>query len=64
MSFGWILLRIHSGSRVVLTHTREADGAWLPERTWYRVPVRVGLVKSSQVASEAVYSRYSLAEAP
>lgn len=64
MSFGWILLRIHSGSRVVLTQMREADGVWLPERTWYRVSVRVGLVKSSQVAAEAVYSRYSLAEAP
>jgi hypothetical protein len=64
MSFGWILLRIHSGSRVVLTQVREADGVWLPERTWYRVSVRVGLVKSSQVASEAVYSRYSLAGAP
>jgi hypothetical protein len=64
MSFGWILLRIHSGSRVVLTQMREADGVWLPERTWYRVSVRVGLVKSSQVAAEVVYSRYSLAEAP
>jgi hypothetical protein len=64
MSFGWILLRIHSGSRVALTQMRQADGAWLPERTWYRVSVRVGLVKFSRVESETLYSRYVLAEAP
>jgi hypothetical protein len=63
MSFGWILLRIHSGSRVVLTQMRQADGAWLPERTWYRVSLRVGLVKSSRVESETLYGRYVLEEA-
>jgi hypothetical protein len=62
VSFGWILLRIHAGSRVVLTEMREADGVWLPERTWYRVSARVGLVKFTQVASEMVYSRYTLAQ--
>ncbi len=63
MSFGWILLRIHPGARVVITQVRQADGAWLPERTWYRVSVRVGLVKISRVDSETVYSHYVLAEA-
>jgi hypothetical protein len=62
MSFGWILLRIHSGSRVVLTQVRQADGAWLPERTWYRVSFRVGLVKLSREESETVYDRYVLAK--
>jgi hypothetical protein len=62
MSFGWILLRIHAGSRVVLTQAREADGTWLPERTWYRVSARVGLVKFTQVESETVYGQYILAE--
>ena len=63
LSFGWILLRIHAGSRVVLTQMREADGAWLPERTWYRVSFRVGLIKLSREQSETVYGRYVLAEA-
>lgn len=63
MSFGWILLRIHAGSRVALTQVRGADGAWLPERTWYRVSFRVGLVKLSREQSETIYSRHDLAEA-
>jgi hypothetical protein len=64
MSFGWILLRIHSGSRVVITQMRQADGAWLPERTWYRVSLRVGLIKLSREESETIYGRYVLSEAP
>jgi hypothetical protein len=62
LSFGWILLRIHAGSRVVLTQLREADGAWLPERTWYRISFRVGLIKLSREESETIYGRYVLAE--
>jgi hypothetical protein len=62
MSFGWILLRIHSGSRVALTQMRQADGAWLPERAWYRVSFRVGLVKLSREESETVYGLYVLSK--
>ena len=62
MSFGWILLRIHAGSRVVMTQLRQADGAWLPERTWYRVSFRVGLVKLTREESETVYGGYVLAK--
>ena len=60
ISFGWFLLRIHPGSRVVLTQAREAGGAWLPERTWYRVSFRVGLIKSSREESETLYSHFVL----
>jgi hypothetical protein len=63
MSFGWILVRIHPGARVVITQAQQADRAWLPKRTWYRVSVRIGLVKLSREDSETVYGHYVLARA-
>ena len=58
VTFGWILVRIHGGSRVSLTQVRVNDEVWVPQRMSYRVSLRLGLVKLSDTAMEATYSDY------
>ncbi len=62
VTFGWILLRIHGGSRVSLTQVRVNDGVWVPQRMSYRVSLRLGLVKRSETGMEAIYSDYRKAD--
>lgn len=58
VTFGWILVRIHAFSRVWMTQTRLAAGIWLPEQMWYRVSLRVGLLKSYHLEEDTLYSGY------
>lgn len=58
VTFGWILVRIHGGSRVSLSQVRVNDEVWVPQRMSYRVSLRLGLVKRSETAMEAIYSDY------
>ena len=58
VTFGWILVRIHKGSRVSLTQVRVNGGVWVPQRMSYRVSLRLGLVKRSETEMEAIYSDY------
>ena len=58
VTFGWILVRIHRASQVSLTRTRLDEGVWLPRRMWYRVSMRVGLIKTYNVDTETTYSDY------
>jgi hypothetical protein len=58
VTFGWILVRIHAGSRVSLTQLRLDGGVWAPEQVWYRVSMRVGLLKVFGTESEAKYGEY------
>jgi len=58
VTFGWILVRIHGGSWVSLTQMRVNDEVWVPQRMSYRVSLRLGLVKRSETAMEAIYSDY------
>lgn len=58
VTFGWILVRIHAHSRVAMSQTRLQPGVWLPERTWYRVALRVGLLRFYHLEEEAVYFNY------
>ncbi len=58
VTFGWILVRIHRGSRVSLTLVRVHDEVWVPQRMSYRVSLRLGLVKRSETEMQAIYSDY------
>jgi hypothetical protein len=58
VTFGWILVRIHRGSRVSLTQMRVDDEVWVPQTMSYRVSLRLGLVKRSETEMEATYSDY------
>ena len=63
VTFGWILVRVHKGSRVVLTQESVNKEAWLPRELWYRVSVRVGLVSLRNIEVETVYGDYRQADA-
>jgi len=58
VTFGWILVRIHAFSRVSMTQVRVDNGVWLPERLWYRVSLRVGLLRSYHLEEETLYGPY------
>jgi hypothetical protein len=58
VTFGWILVRIHAFSRVLMTQTRHAPGVWLPEQMWYRVSLRVGLLRYYHLEEDTLYSDY------
>jgi hypothetical protein len=60
VTFGWILVRIHEGSRVRMGQQRMDDGAWVPDQMWYRISMRVGLVKLLGAETEVTYGDYRL----
>jgi hypothetical protein len=58
-TFGWIVVRIAKGGRAEMEQLRLDDGAWAPKRNWYRVAVRIGLLKHFHLEEEDTYSNYS-----
>jgi len=58
VTFGWILVRVHKGSRVRLTQELVGDEAWLPREMWYRVSARIGLVSLRNLEVETEYGSY------
>ncbi|HSW50483.1 MAG TPA: hypothetical protein VLH09_09925 [Bryobacteraceae bacterium] len=64
VTFGWILVRIHKGSRVVLRQESVNQEAWLPHDLWYRVSARVGLVSLRRLEVETTYGDYRPADGP
>ena len=51
-SFGWLLVRIAPGARVVLEQQQIEKDLWLPRRTWYRADVRIGLIKRYHIEEQ------------
>ena len=62
VTFGWILVRIHKGSRVVLTQESVNREAWLPRTLWYHVSLRIGLVSLRNVEVDTTYGDYRPAD--
>jgi len=58
VTFGWILVRIHKGSRVRLTQDLVNNEAWLPGEMWYRTSVRIGLVSLRHFETQARFADY------
>ncbi|MCS6952146.1 MAG: hypothetical protein RMK57_09360 [Bryobacterales bacterium] len=58
VTFGWILVRIHQGSRVRMEQTLVGNGVWLPSSMWLWVSLRVGLVRSIRLEEESRYWGY------
>ncbi len=63
VTFGWILVRIHKGSRVRLTQELVGHEVWLPREMWYRVSLRIGLVSLRNVEVETEYGGYRRSDA-
>jgi hypothetical protein len=62
VTFGWILVRIHKGSRASLTQEVVNQEAWLPRGIWYHVSLRVGLVSLRNVEVDTTYGDYRPAD--
>jgi hypothetical protein len=58
VSFGWVLARIHKGTRVMLEQTRVNDEVWLPRHLTFKVDARVALFKGYNVDGEQEYRDY------
>jgi hypothetical protein len=58
VSVGWVLARIHRGTRVMLEQTRVNDEVWLPRHVTFKVDARVALFKGFNINGEQEYRDY------
>lgn len=57
-SFGWILVRVHKGSRAVVEQTRTAEGHWVQSKIDLQADARVGLFKHYRIDQQILYSNF------
>ena len=58
VSVGWVLARIHKGTRVMLEQTRVNDEVWLPRHLTFKLDARVALFKGFNLDGEQEYRDY------
>ncbi len=58
VSFGWILARIHKGTRLVIEQTRVSEGVWLPQHISFKFDARVALFKEYNEEDEEAFRDY------
>jgi hypothetical protein len=58
VSVGWVLARIHKGTRFVLEQTRVNDEVWLPRHVAFKFDARVALLKGYRIDGEQEYRDY------
>jgi hypothetical protein len=58
VSVGWVLARIHKGSRFMLQQTRVNDEVWLPEHVTFKFDARVALLKGYNIDGDQEYRDY------
>ena len=58
VSVGWVLARIHKGTRVMLEQTRVNDEVWLPRHLTFKVDARVALFKGFKIDGEQDFRDY------
>ena len=58
ISFGWVLARIHKGTRVMLEQTRVNDEVWLPRHVTFKLDARVALFKGYKMDGEQTFRDY------
>jgi hypothetical protein len=58
VSVGWVLARIHKGTRLMLEQTRVNDEVWLPRHLTFKVDARVALFKGFNINGEQEYRDY------
>lgn len=56
--FGLFLLHMHKGGRVEITTRRIDEEVWAPDRLWFTVSLRIGLVKYLGFEQESRYRNY------
>ena len=58
VSFGWVLARIHKGTRVMLEQTQVNDEVWLPKHVAFKVDARVALFKGYKLGGDQTFRDY------
>ncbi|HEY6765373.1 MAG TPA: hypothetical protein VI386_11420 [Candidatus Sulfotelmatobacter sp.] len=58
VSLGWVLARIHKGTRVVLEQTRVNDEVWLPQHVSFNLDARIALFKGYRMNGEQAFRDY------
>jgi hypothetical protein len=58
VSFGWVLARIHKGTRFTYEQTRVNDEVWLPQHYEAKLDVRVALFKSDNEEDAGTFRDY------
>jgi len=58
VSVGWVLARIHKGTRVMLEQTRVNDEVWLPRHVTFKVDARIALFKGYNIDGDQTYRDY------
>jgi hypothetical protein len=58
ISFGWVLARIHGGTRFEYEQTRVNDEVWLPLHYEGNIDARIALFKSENAVGEGSYRDY------
>jgi hypothetical protein len=58
VALGWVLARIHKGTRVVLEQTRVNDEVWLPQHVSFKLDARVALFKGYKIDGDQTFRDY------
>ena len=58
VALGWVLARIHKGTRVVLEQTRVNDEVWLPQHVNFKLDARVALFKGYKLDGDQTFRDY------
>lgn len=57
-SVGWVLARIHKGTRMTYEQMRMNDEVWLPKHMTYKLDARVALLKGYNIDGDQTYRDY------
>lgn len=58
VAVGWILARIHKGTRFMIEQTRVNDEVWLPRYLTFKIDARVALLKGFKMDGEETFRDY------
>jgi hypothetical protein len=58
VSVGWVLARVHKGTRFMIEQIRVNEEVWLPRYLTFKVDARVALVKGFKVDGEETFRDY------
>jgi hypothetical protein len=58
VSLGWVIARVHKGTRFMLEQTRVNDEVWLPRKITFKIDARVALLKGFNIDGEDTFRDY------
>jgi hypothetical protein len=58
VSLGWVIARVHKGTRFMLEQTRVNDEVWLPRKISFKLDARVALLKGFNIDGEDTFRDY------